>query len=204
MKCKGKEVNSPEEPLLEKKGLPREIIAGIVLLVFACGGALTYLLISKKKNKDKIDEASDNEAGRSITEVFGEGRSGTLAFPERGTAVFMPDSTSVIITLTDKFNSNNSWRCEIVNSITIGRSAEDYTDNINFKNNENRYMHAHHCTIERRGEDYYITDTILGKPQRTHTKVNGNKLDEGEPYMIKSGDEISIGDHTYVIEIERI
>ncbi|SCY71297.1 FHA domain protein [Lachnospiraceae bacterium XBB2008] len=202
--CKGKEVILAEEPMPEKSALPWEIIAGIVLLVLAAGGVIAYLLISKKKKENKKDVSSSDTDGRPGTLAYDENeRPGTIAFEEGGTAAFMPDDIQAIITLTDKFNKNNSWRAEIVNSITIGRSAEDYTDNINFKDDENQYMHAHHCTIECRGGDYYIKDNILGKKKRTHTKMNGNKLDEGEPYMIQSGDEISIGDRTYVIEIER-
>ncbi|WP_294218358.1 FHA domain-containing protein [Pseudobutyrivibrio sp.] len=188
-----------------KRSLPWTIYAGIAILLIAAIGATVYFILSKKTNTPEETEDDNLSGGRQGTLAFDEdaGRQGTLAFDENGTASFMPGDISGIITLTDKNNRSKSWRHEIVDKITIGRNASDYKDTINFQDDENPYMHGHHCSIEYTNGEFYIMDTILNKSKRTHTKVNGNKMEEGVPYSISSGDEITIGNQSYIIEIDR-
>ncbi|SCX95813.1 Lysophospholipase L1 [Lachnospiraceae bacterium XBB2008] len=100
--------------------------------------------------------------------------------------------------LVDKSDYMKNWQCYISHEITIGRASDN---NICFpQTGYDNYIHGHHCVIRRERDQFYIIDPDL-KKSRNHSKVNGIELVPEIPVIIKTGDEVTIGKHTFWVSI---
>ncbi len=197
----------PEEPKTPvKKGLPIWIWIIGITVILALAGGLAFFLVSRSKKKKNIPVAPTGRDYTPTENLSSLEYQKTVYLDDersnhRDTVQLTPeDGQSMVkryrISLTDSSDDLRSFRCELTDAINIGRRPEN-----NLVISDDNSVHGNHCRISVKNGVFYITDL---KDVKNHTSVNGVAIKPEIPQLIVSNSTITLGRHSYVVNITEV
>lgn len=209
-----KKNETPSVPIVVSEPIPEEsvkksvpiwlwVVIGIAILA-AVGGTVYFGFLRVKRNKN----ATGNTEGYSQTVSPGQypRYEKTVFISEektthRDTVQLTPEEAQTVskkyrVSLTDSNDELRSFRCELTDTISIGRRPEN-----NIVISDDNSVHGNHCRISVKGGVFYITDI---KDVKNHTSVNGLAIKPEIPQLIVTNTTITLGRHSYVVNISEV
>ena len=187
----------PEPTIWDRLKEPKVIgaIAGAALIIFALIWLLIYNLVlkNKKKPQEMIMPTVNLNAGPGETELFGYGTGAQNNGTEQLTPSVSDGRKRYMFLLTDKDDEDRSFRCELVDEVTIGRMEDNH-----IIIGDDNSVHRHHSVVSAKNGTFYYTDL---KDVKNRSAVNGVLLKPTIPQLIVNNSIVTIGRHSYTITI---
>ena len=194
----------PEEPVIEPDPTiwdrlkEPKVIAALVGAVIVLAG-LMWLLIynlafkNKKQPENVMMPTINLAAGAGETELFGYGTGSQNNGTEQLTPSVSDGRKKYMFLMTDTEDEDRSFRCELIDEVTIGRMEDNY-----IIIGDDNSVHRHHSVVSVKNGTFYYTDL---KDVKNRSAINGVLLKPTIPQLIVSNSVVTIGRHSYTITI---
>ncbi len=189
-----------EEENVESPAFPIWLIVALFvgLLLIAIIIVIIALMLKKKKSRP----APVPQNPRPVTSDYQQTQfiNDTPNHMDNGTLIVTPDGQMCQVDryrfiLTDAADSSRSFRCELVDKISIGRQPD------------NNIVISDDTTVHGRQSIVSIENSVVKyedlKQVHNRSAINGVLLTPGIPKLIVSNSKITIGRHTYVVSVEK-
>ncbi|MBR4162051.1 MAG: FHA domain-containing protein, partial [Solobacterium sp.] len=175
-----------------------KVIAALVGAVIVLAG-LMWLLIynlafkNKKQPENVMMPTINLAAGAGETELFGYGTGSQNNGTEQLTPSVSDGRKKYMFLMTDTEDEDRSFRCELIDEVTIGRMEDNY-----IIIGDDNSVHRHHSVVSVKNGTFYYTDL---KDVKNRSAINGVLLKPTIPQLIVSNSVVTIGRHSYTITI---
>lgn len=167
---------------------------GVLVLVFIIAFLIYNIAFKNKKKKEAPVMPTENlQATTSETELFGYGTGNQNNGTEQLTPSVSDGRKKYMLLLTDRADEDRSFRCELVDEVTIGRMEDNH-----IIIGDDNSVHRHHSIISVKNGTFYYTDL---KDVKNRSSINGVLLKPTIPQLIVNNTVVTIGRHTYTITI---
>lgn len=186
----------PEPTLWDKLRQPHIIaaIVGCLLILISLIMLLVHFIRAKKKKPEEVMMPTVNlGSGAGETELFGYGTGAQNNGTEQLTPAVSDGRKKYMFLLTDKDDEYRSFRCELIDELTIGRMEDNH-----IIIGDDNSVHRHHSTVTAKNGTFYYTDL---KDVKNRSAVNGVLLKPTIPQLIVNNSVVTIGRHSYTITI---
>ncbi len=185
----------------EPQGIPLWILiasaAGVLVLSGAAAALIIILLRKRKRGVQTDDTIRVMNPADDSTVLFGEKPgAGDANDTKKITPGANAGKRKAVLTLTDQADQSRFFRCELEETVHIGRGSEN-----EIQISDDMYVHRKHCTVQKKGNSYFIEDVVT-KKDHNPSYVNGSLLKQGIPQLIVTNSKVTIGEHNYIVKIE--